>query len=83
VKIGKFLEFLVSRTKTLRWIMFGILALLVILDVIIPAKYERFPWDGIGGFGAVYGFVSCVLIIVVSKALGYALLYRREDYYDE
>lgn len=63
--------------------MFGILALLVILDVIIPAKYERFPWDGIGGFGAVYGFVSCVLIIVVSKALGYALLYRREDYYDE
>lgn len=83
MKIGKFLEFLVSRTKTLRWIMFGILALLVILDVIIPAKYERFPWDGIGGFGAVYGFVSCVLIIVVSKALGYALLYRREDYYDE
>jgi uncharacterized membrane protein len=83
VKIGKFLEFLVSRAKTLRWIMFGILALLVILDIIIPAKYERFPWDGIGGFGAVYGFVSCVLIIVVSKALGYALLYRREDYYDE
>jgi len=83
VKIGKFLEFLVSKTKTLRWIMFGILAVLVILDVIIPAKYERFPWDGIGGFGAVYGFVSCVLIIVVSKALGYALLYRPEDYYDE
>ena len=83
MKIGKFLEFLVSKTKTLRWIMFGILAVLVILDVIIPAKYERFPWDGIGGFGAVYGFVSCVLIIVVSKALGYALLYRPEDYYDE
>jgi uncharacterized membrane protein len=81
--MGKFLEFLVSKTKTLRWIMFGILAVLVILDVIIPAKYERFPWDGIGGFGAVYGFVSCVLIIVVSKALGYALLYRSEDYYNE
>ena len=83
MKIGKFLEFLVSKTKTLRWIMFGILAFLVILDVIVPAKYERFPWDGIGGFGAVYGFVSCVLIIVVSKALGYALLYRPEDYFDD
>ena len=83
MKIGKFLEFLVSKTKTLRWIMFGILACLVILDIVIPAKYERFPWDGIGGFGAVYGFVSCVLIIVVSKALGYALLYRPEDYYDD
>jgi uncharacterized membrane protein len=83
MKIGKFLEFLVSKTRTLRWIMFAILALLVILDVIIPAKYERFPWDGIGGFGALYGFVSCVVIIVVSKALGYALLYRSEDYYDK
>ena len=83
MKIGKFLEFLVSKTKTLRWIMFGILACLVILDIVIPAKYERFPWDGIGGFGAVYGFVSCVLIILVSKALGYALLYRPEDHYDD
>ena len=81
--MGRFLEFLVSKTKTLRWIMFGILVFLVILDVIIPAAYERFPWDGIGGFGAVYGFISCVLIIVVSKALGYALLYRPEDYYDD
>lgn len=83
MKIGRFLEFLVSKTRTLRWIMFGVLALLVILDVIIPASYERLPWDGIGGFGAVYGFVSCVLIVVVSKALGYALLYRREDYYND
>ena len=83
MKIGKFLEFLVGKAKTLRWIMFGILAFLVILDLIVPAKYVRFPWDGIGGFGAVYGFVSCVLIIVVSKALGYALLYRPEDYYDD
>ncbi len=83
MKIGQFLEFLVGRARTLKWIMFVILATLVILDVVIPAKYERFPWDGIGGFGAVYGFVSCVLIIVVSKALGYALLYRREDYYDD
>ena len=81
--MGRFLEFLVSKTKTLRWIMFGILVFLVILDVIIPAAYERFPWDGIGGFGAVYGFISCVLIIVVSKALGYALLYRPEDYFDD
>jgi hypothetical protein len=27
--------------------------------------------------------VSCVLIVVVSKALGYAWLYRSEDYYDK
>lgn len=83
MRIGRFLEFLVRKARTLRWIMIGILVMLVVLDVLIPAKYERFPWDGIGGFGAVYGFVSCVLIIVVSKALGYALLYRDENYYDD
>lgn len=83
MKVGKLLEFLVSKARILRWIMFGILALLVVLDLLTPAKYQRFPWDDIGGFGALYGFVSCVLIIVVSKALGYALLYRPEDYYDD
>lgn len=81
--IGKSLEFLVRNSRTLRRISYGVLALLVVLDLLTPSKYERFPWDGIGGFGAAYGFVACVLIIVVSKALGYALLYRSEDYYDD
>ena len=83
MKLGEILEFIASKTRILRWVMFGILALLVILDMLTPSKYQRFPWDDIGGFGAIYGLVSCVLIIVVSKALGYALLYRREDYYDD
>jgi uncharacterized membrane protein len=81
--LGRFLDYLVAHRRTLTWIMFGIMALLVVLDLLTPAKYDRFPWDGIGGFGALYGFVSCVLIILVSKALGYALLYRPEDYYDD
>lgn len=80
--IGKFLEHLVANRWHLRRAMYAVLAMLVVLDVLIPSKYERFPWDGIGGFGALYGFVACVLIIVVSKALGYALLYRPENYYD-
>lgn len=81
--MGKLLACLVDHRRTLARIMIGVLALLVVLDLLTPAKYHRFPWDGIGGFGAVYGFVACVVIVVVSKALGYALLYRKEDYYDE
>ncbi|MEQ8193517.1 MAG: hypothetical protein RIB59_03415 [Rhodospirillales bacterium] len=81
--IGKSLEFLVRNSITLRRISYGVLAVLVILDFLIPSKYERFPWDGIGGFGAFYGFMACVLIIVVSKLLGYVLLYQPEDYYDD
>lgn len=81
--IGEFLETLVRNSRLLRRVMYGVLALLVVLDVLIPTGYGRFPWDGIGGFGALYGFGACVLIIVVSKALGYALLYRRENFYDD
>ena len=83
IHMGKFLEMLVRNARTLTWAMLALMAALVIADVLIPTGYGRFPWDTIGGFGAFYGFVSCVLIIVVSKLLGYALLYRSEDYYDD
>ncbi len=81
--LGKFLEYLVEHRRLLTWIMLAIMALLVIADIVIPPDYVRFPWDRFGGFGALYGFISCVLIIVVSKALGYGLLYKSEDYYDD
>ena len=81
--LGRLLEYLVEHGRILRWIAYVVMAGLVVADILIPSAYDRFPWESIGGFGAVYGFVSCVLIIVISKALGYLLLYRGEDYYDE
>ena len=81
--LGKLLEALVARRTLLTRLMWVVLAGLVIADVMIPSKYDRFPWESIGGFGAFYGFMSCVLIVVVSKALGYLALYREEDYYGE
>lgn len=80
---GKILEYLVARRRLLTRLTLGLMALLVVADVLKPSGYQRFPWDGIGGFAAFYGLASCLVIIVVSKALGYALLYRREDYYDD
>lgn len=82
MSMGRFLEFLVAHRATLRRLMLVLMALLVLVDIVVPPAYTRFAWDGVGGFIAFYGFISCVLIIVVSKALGYALLYRREDYYE-
>jgi hypothetical protein len=83
MNLGKLLEALVARKTLLTRLMWVVLAGLVIADVMIPSKYNRFPWESIGGFGAFYGFFSCVLIVVVSKGLGYLALYREEDYYDE
>lgn len=83
MKLGRILEFLVEKRRALTWLMLVVMGVLVAVDIIVPPAYTRFPWDGVGGFAAFYGFVSCILIIVVSKALGYGLLYRSEDYYDD
>ncbi len=79
--LGKLLESLVRRGRTLSLIMLVVMAGIVLADIIIPPAYKRFPWDGIGGFYAVYGFLSCVVIIAVAKLLGHYLLYRPENYY--
>lgn len=79
--IVKLLTYLLERRRILARIMLSVMAMLVVLDVILPAQYDRFFWETIGGFGAFYGFVSAALFIVAAKGLGYLLLYRREDYY--
>lgn len=79
--IGKILDFLVRRRRPLKGLMLAIMAALVVMDLLVPPDYVRFPWDAMGGFGALYGFVACVLIIGLAKLLGYGLLYRDESYY--
>jgi hypothetical protein len=54
-----------------------------------PASAETFEvhtlhfwFESIPAWGSLYGFASCVAIIVVSKFLGKMWLMRRENYYD-
>lgn len=82
-KLGMILEHMVNNTQTLKRIAYAILALTVVLDFFIPRDYVHFFWDEIPGFSAVYGFIACILIIIVSKALGRYWLSRPEDYYDD
>lgn len=83
MKLARMLDWLVARGRPLGLIALAIMAALVVADFATEPSYQRYPWDGLGGFGAIYGFVSCLVIIVVSKALGYAFLYRSDDYYDD
>lgn len=74
-----------NRTRLKAVFYIGLLLLLLldgILKVFQPHEAGHFFWEGILGFGALYGFISCVLIIVVSKALGHLGLMKPEDYYD-
>jgi hypothetical protein len=80
--LARFLQSMVDHAKLLSRVMLVIMALLVLANFIYPAGYDRFFWESLPGAGAVYGFVSCVVLIVVAKVLGYKLLYKPEDYYD-
>ena len=70
-------------TKIVKKIAYGILVLLILADFIIPRHEIHFFGDKIPGFWSLFGFISCVLIIVVSKWIGHHWLVRDEDYYDE
>ena len=71
------------RPTTIRKLWFGfsaLLALVVLAQTVIYIK-GYFGVDAWFGFGAVYGFVSCLLMVLVAKLLGVALK-RPQDYYD-
>lgn len=65
-----------------RRLFYAVLAVLVLIDVFIPKEHALFSWEALPGFSALYGLISCLLIIIVSKWIGHAVLMVREDYYD-
>ena len=69
--------------KIVKKIAYGMLVLLILADFIIPRYEIHFFGDKIPGFWSLFGFISCVLIIVVSKWIGHHWLVRDEDYYDK
>ncbi|MCK4491044.1 MAG: hypothetical protein KAU03_00365, partial [Candidatus Altiarchaeales archaeon] len=70
------------KNKTLRNLFYVSLALLLIAGFIIRPAHAHIWFEEIPGFYAVYGFIGCALIVIVSKALGHNLLQREEDYYE-
>jgi hypothetical protein len=56
------------------------LALLLIVDFFIP-KHAAFPWEETPCFFAAYGYISCVLLVLVARVLR-LFIKRNEDYYD-
>jgi len=67
--------------KAVRYLFYASLVLLLILEFLVE-KHPYFPWAGFPAFNAVYGFLSCAVIIAVSKLLGKFWLQKGEDYYD-
>jgi uncharacterized membrane protein len=75
-----------ERFVRIKWGFYLFLALIVLAEVVLPlifhGGHHYFGFEGWPAFGSLYGLISCVLIIVVSKAIGKLLLMRKEDHYD-
>ena len=70
------------RPATIRWIWrisIAVLAITVLLQLVIKVK-GYFGADGWLGFGAAFGFLSCLAMVLVAKGLGFVLK-RDENYY--
>lgn len=99
MKLVQLIEFLRQRLKAVVWICYGVLGLLVVLDIVRhfathhAAVAEEHVAGFLGtlygvaenvpGFWSVFGFIACTLIIFLSKWFGHAGIMQREDYYDE
>lgn len=69
--------------RLVHWSLLALLTLgTLLLRIFGPEHPHPHPWDHIPLFYAGFGFVGCVLIIVVSKWLGKTFLQKEESYYD-
>ncbi len=73
-----------ERSKTIRFL--GVLLSFLCIASIIPELFVSrsgyFGIDGMFGFYAILGFISCVVLVLLGKLCG-LILKRREDYYQE
>ena len=62
------------------WSLVAVCALLVLADLLYH-KHVHFSFENWFGFFAGYGFIMCVLLVLVAKVMR-VILKRDEDYYD-
>jgi hypothetical protein len=70
-----------NNVKRVLYILYGCCVLLFALDFVIH-RHVLHNWENLWGFYPVYGFVGCVILVLVAKWMR-TFLMRSEDYYDE
>lgn len=62
------------------WALLATCGFLFIADFIFH-RHVVHPWEALWGFYALFGFVACVVLVLVAKGMRRYLM-RKEDYYD-
>ena len=71
------------RRKGVKKIGYIVLILVFIADFFIPRHEIHFIGDQIPGFWSLFGFIACILIILISKWIGHLGIMQDENYYNE
>ncbi len=66
--------------RRMLWWLVVVCGLLFAADFIYH-RHIVHPWEELWGFYAIYGFVSCVVLVLVAKQMR-KLLMRDEEYYE-
>ncbi|MCW9027482.1 MAG: hypothetical protein OQJ80_01000 [Kangiella sp.] len=69
-----------KNVKRLLYVVYAICIVLVLLDFVIH-RHIYHSWESLFGFYAIYGFVGCVVLVLVAKWMR-TFLMRDEDYYN-
>ncbi len=62
-------------------VFYWLCAILAVLDI-VGLRHAESPIDSFWGFYAGYGFLSCVVLVIVAKWMR-TFLMRDEDYYEQ
>lgn len=74
-------------TQRIVYALYAVCAAFVLIDVVawlthVPfEKHGHYGWEALPTFHAVYGFVSCVALVLAARELRNWVM-RDEDYYD-
>jgi len=89
--IVKLIDYLRDRLPTVIKYCYVLLGLVVVVDILlIDKEHAHTSYEKIWGFWSVFGFLACVIIILVSKWIGHChwfggkfTIMAREDFYDK
>ncbi len=70
-----------QNVKRLLRIFFALCGVVLLCDLFYD-RHTTHPWEHLWGFFALFGFVACVVLVLVAKEMRKAVM-RRENYYDE
>ena len=71
-----------KNVKRVLYALYTCVVLLLAVDLFYH-KHAIFPWESAFGFFSVYGFVACVILVIISKYVLRPLVMRKEDYYND